>query len=63
MLYVILMKYQNNFYGEQDMVKKIVKWVVIVDVRMADWFLWPVAKAHSGLRKFADTLCDRTSFL
>tara|TARA_R100000306_G_scaffold60816_2_gene61922 strand:+ start:193 stop:366 length:174 start_codon:yes stop_codon:yes gene_type:complete len=57
------MKYQNNFYGEQDMVKKTVKWVVIVVVRMAEWFLWPVAKAHSWLRKFADKLCDRTSFL
>jgi len=62
MLYVRLLQY-NKFYGEYDMGKKVVMWAVIVPMRIVEWMLWPVAKAHSWLRKYCDKLCDKTSFI
>ena len=43
--------------------KKVMMWAVIVPMRIVEWMLWPVAKAHSWLRKYCDKLCDKTSFI
>ena len=56
-LYVRLLDYQNNLYGEQNMIiKKIVKWSMLVPVKIVEWIIWPVAKVHAWLCKFADWL-------
>jgi hypothetical protein len=67
-LYVRLLEYQNNFYGEQNMtnpndcpfmvmpIKKIAKWSMLVPVKIVEWIIWPVAKVHAWLCKFADWL-------
>ena len=58
MLYVRLLEYENKFYGEYDMMKKIMKWVMLVPIKIVEWIIWPIAKVHSWLRKLADWLHD-----
>ena len=40
------------------MMKKIVKWVMLVPIKIVEWIIWPVAKVHSWLRKLSDWLHD-----
>tara|TARA_R110002012_G_scaffold285216_1_gene476235 strand:+ start:196 stop:390 length:195 start_codon:yes stop_codon:yes gene_type:complete len=58
MLYVRLLESQNKFYGEYDMVKKVMKWVMLVPIKIVEWIMWPIAKVHSWLRQLSDWLHD-----
>mgnify|MGYP003150860061 FL=1 len=58
MLYVRFIEHENKFYGEYVMMKKIVKWVMLVPIKIVEWTIWPIAKVHSWLRKLVNWLHD-----
>jgi len=51
MLYVRLLEYENKFYGEKTMMKKVVKVVSYVPLKLVKWSLFPVAFLHAQLKK------------
>jgi hypothetical protein len=40
------------------MMKKIVKWVMLVPIKIVEWTIWPIAKVHSWLRQLVNWLHD-----
>ena len=51
MIYVQVLEFSSRYYGEDYMVKKIAKWIVFLPIKVVEWAMWPVAKAHKHLTK------------
>ena len=51
MLYLRVLEFCGHSYGEDYMVKKITKWVVLVPIKVVEWAMWPIVKVHAWLHK------------
>ena len=50
-LYTRVLECSKYSYEEDYMVKKIAKWIVFIPIKVVEWAIWPVAKAHKHLTK------------
>ena len=50
-LYTRVLECSKYSYEEDYMVKKIAKWIVFLPIKVVEWAMWPVAKAHKHLTK------------
>ena len=50
-LYTRVLECSKYSYEEDYMVKKIAKWIVFIQIKVVEWAMWPVAKAHKHLTK------------
>ena len=50
-LYTRALECSKYSYEEDYMVKKIAKWIVFIPIKVVEWAMWPVAKAHKHLTK------------
>ena len=50
-LYTRVLECSKYSYEEDYMVKKIAKWIVFIPIKVVEWAMWPVAKAHKHLTK------------
>ena len=50
-LYTRVLECSKYSYEEDYMVKKIAKWIVFLPIKVIEWAMWPVAKAHKHLTK------------
>ena len=50
-LYTRVLECSKYSYQEDYMVKKIAKWIVFLPIKVVEWAMWPVAKAHKHLTK------------
>ena len=50
-LYTRVLECSKYSYEEDYMVKKIAKWIVFIPIKVVEWAMWPVAKAHKQLTK------------
>ena len=55
-IHVRVLELSSHSYREDYMIKKIAKWSMLVPVKIVEWIIWPVAKVHAWLCKFADWL-------
>jgi hypothetical protein len=53
MVYVRVLEMSSQSYGEDYMVKKIVTWIMMIPIKVVEWAMWPVAKAHQQLKKLS----------
>ncbi len=49
----------SQSYGEDYMVKKIVTWIMMIPIKVVEWAIWPVAKAHQQLKKLSAWLHEQ----
>jgi|TARA_R100000315_G_C5223228_1_gene134763 hypothetical protein len=57
--YVRVLEMSSYSYGDDYMVKKIVKWVMMIPIKVVEWVMWPVAKAHQQLKKLSAWLHEK----
>jgi len=59
MVYVRVLEMSSQSYGEDYMVKKIVTWIMMIPIKVVEWAMWPVAKAHQQLKKLSAWLHEQ----
>ena len=57
--YVRVLEMSSYSYGDDYMVKKIVTWIMMIPIKVVEWAMWPVAKAHQQLKKLSAWLHEK----
>ena len=52
-VYVRVLEMSSHSYGEDNMIKKIITWVMVVSIEAVGWLMWPVAKSHQKLKELS----------
>ena len=52
-VYVRVLEMSGHSYGEDNMIKKIITWVMVVSIEAVGWLMWPVAKSHQKLKELS----------
>lgn len=45
----------------ETMIKKIIKWVMLIPVKIVEWAMWPIAQIHIQLTHLSKWLKDKLS--
>ena len=45
----------------ENMFKKIMKWVMVIPIKIVEWSIWPIAKIHELLKRLASWLNKKLS--
>ena len=45
----------------ENMFKKIMKWVMVIPIKIVEWAIWPVAKIHELLKRLSNWLHKKLS--
>lgn len=45
----------------ETMIKKIVKWAMVIPIKVVEWAIWPVAKVHELLKRLSSWLQEKLS--
>lgn len=58
-LYTRVLVRSQYLHGEADMIKNIMKWGVLISIKLVELLMWPVAKVHDMLNDLSDWLYRR----